>query len=164
MLTTEKFKMSWIETFLPLAKANSINSLCISSQYCCYIKIHKIIKCIDFNKYIINCTWFSWCICPSYVCTSSTSSLNYFGDIYTASKGSWIFPHSSVGKESVCKAGDLGLIPGLGRSPGEGNGNLLQYSCLENPMDREAWQAQVHGVKRVWHDLATKPPPSPYCF
>ena len=45
---------------------------------------------------------------------------------------------------------------------GEENGNPLQYSCLENPMDREAWQATVHGVARVGHDLATKPPPSPY--
>jgi len=47
----------------------------------------------------------------------------------------------------------------VGRSLGEGNGNPLQYSCLENPMDREAWQATVHGVTRVGHDLATKPPP-----
>ena len=46
------------------------------------------------------------------------------------------FPHSSVGKESACNAGDLGSIPGLERSPGEGTGNPLQYSCLENPMDR----------------------------
>ena len=44
-----------------------------------------------------------------------------------------------AGKASACNTGDLGSIPGLGRSPGEGNGNLLQYSCLENPMDREAW-------------------------
>ena len=69
------------------------------------------------------------------------------------------FPHSSVGKESACNAGDLGLIPGVGRSPGEGNGNPLQHSCLENPMDRGAWQAIVHGVVRVVHDLATEPPP-----
>ena len=65
----------------------------------------------------------------------------------------------SFGKESACNAGDLGLIPGLGRPPGEGNGNPLQYSCLENPMDRRAWQATVHGVTRAGHDLATKPPP-----
>ena len=71
------------------------------------------------------------------------------------------FPHSSVGKESACNVGDLGLIPGLGRSPGEGNGNPFQHSCLENPMDRGAWQAIVHGVARVGHDLATKPPPLP---
>ena len=56
------------------------------------------------------------------------------------------FPHSSVGKESACNAGDLGLIPGSGRSPGEGNGNPLQYLCLENPIDRGAWQATVHSV------------------
>ena len=67
------------------------------------------------------------------------------------------FPHSSVGKEYACNAGDLGLIPGLGRSPGERNGNPLQYSCLENSMDRGAWWATIHGVARVRHDLATKP-------
>ena len=50
------------------------------------------------------------------------------------------------GKESACNAGDLGLIAGSGRSPGEGNGNPFQYSCLENSMDREAWQTTVHGV------------------
>ena len=68
-------------------------------------------------------------------------------------------PYSSIGKESAWNAGDLGSIPGSGRSPGEGNGNPLQYSCLENPMDRGAWWATVHGVTRVGHDLATKPPP-----
>ena len=59
------------------------------------------------------------------------------------------FPHSSVGKESAYHAGDPGLIPGVGRSPGEGNGNSLQYSCLENQMDKGAWWATVHGVARV---------------
>ena len=71
------------------------------------------------------------------------------------------FPNSSVGKESACNAGDPDSIPGLGRSPGEGNGNLLQYSCLKNPMDREAWRATVYGVARVRHDLATKPLAAP---
>ena len=74
-------------------------------------------------------------------------------------KGYKGFPSSSVGKESACNAGDPGLIPGSGRSPGEGSGNPLQYSCLENPMDRGAWQATVHGVARVGRDLVTKPPP-----
>ena len=55
------------------------------------------------------------------------------------------FPGGSDSKESACHTGDVGLIPGLGRSPGEGNGNPLQDSCLENPMDRGAWQAAVHG-------------------
>ena len=50
------------------------------------------------------------------------------------------------GKESACNSGDLGLIAGLGRSPGEGNGNPLQYVCLENSMDRGAWQSAVHRV------------------
>ena len=68
-------------------------------------------------------------------------------------------PHISDGKESACNAGDPGSIPGSGRAPGEGNGNPLQYSCLENPMDRRAWQATVHGVARVIYNLATKPPP-----
>ena len=67
--------------------------------------------------------------------------------------------HSSVGKESACSAGDPGLMPGWGRSPGEGNGNPFQYSCVENPMDGGAWQAIVCGVARVRLDLATKPPP-----
>ena len=66
---------------------------------------------------------------------------------------------SITGKEFACDAGDVGLIPGSGRSPGEGNGNPLQYSCLGNPMDRGAWWATVHGVTRVRHDLETTPPP-----
>ena len=56
------------------------------------------------------------------------------------------FPCSSVGKESACSTGDLSLIPGLGRSPGEGNGNPIQYPYLENLMDRGPWRAAVHGV------------------
>ena len=57
-------------------------------------------------------------------------------------------PGGSDGKASVCNSGDLGSIPGLGRSPGEGNGTPLQYSCLENPMDGGAWWATVHGVAK----------------
>ena len=56
------------------------------------------------------------------------------------------FPSGSDSKESACNAGDPGLIPGSGRSPGEGNGYPLQYSCLENPMDRGAWWATFHGL------------------
>ena len=64
-------------------------------------------------------------------------------------------------KNLPAKARDMGLIPGLGRSPREGSGNPLQYSCLENPIDRGAWQATyaTHGVAGVKHDLAAKPPP-----
>ena len=63
------------------------------------------------------------------------------------------FPDDSVGEESACNAGDtgdVGSVPGSGRSPEGGDGNLLQYSCLENPMDRGAWQATVHGVAKSW--------------
>ena len=55
-----------------------------------------------------------------------------------------------LGKESACNMGGLGSIPTLGRSPGGGYGNPLQNSCLENPMDRGAWQAAVHGVAKSW--------------
>ena len=58
------------------------------------------------------------------------------------------FPGGSEGKASACNAGDLGSIPGSGRSPGEGNGNPLQYSCLENPMDEGAWWATVYSVAK----------------
>ena len=60
----------------------------------------------------------------------------------------------SAGKESVCNVGDLGLIPGLGRFPGEGKGYPLQYSGLENSMDRIAWQVIVHGVAKNWTHLS----------
>ena len=58
------------------------------------------------------------------------------------------FPGGSEGKASACNAGDLGSIPGSGRSPGEGNGSPLQYPCLENPMDRGAWRVTVHGIAK----------------
>ena len=66
-------------------------------------------------------------------------------------------PGGLVNEESACKSGELGLIPGLGRSSGEGNGYPLQYSCLENPMEKIAWHAVVHGGhKRVRHGIVTK--------
>ena len=64
------------------------------------------------------------------------------------------FPNSAVGEESAWKARDAGLIPGSGRSPGGGNGNPLQHSCLENPMDRGASGLQSRGSHRVTHDCA----------
>ena len=69
------------------------------------------------------------------------------------------------GKESASQAGDMGSIPGLGRSPGEGHGNPLEYSCLGNLMDRGAWWAVVPGVAKVW-DLVTKQqqPPNSLLF
>ena len=81
------------------------------------------------------------------ICTWPTAGCNgHFLNWRTAKS----FPCSSVSKESACSAGDPGLIPGLGRSPGEGNGDPLQYPCLENLMDRGAWWAAVHGVANSW--------------
>ena len=82
----------------------------------------------------------------------SSSSSQENGD-YTVRRG---FPGSSVVKNLPTNAGDTRLIPGWGRSSGEGNGNPLQYSCLGNHMDRGDWQATVYGVARVGHDLVTK--------
>ena len=65
------------------------------------------------------------------------------------------FPGGSDGKESACSVGDPGSVHDLGRSPGEGNGNLLQYSCLENSMDKGVWQVLVHGLQRVEQDGVT---------
>ena len=96
----------------------------------------------------------SWSNLPS----PPTHNIKYRNSI--VSRG---FPGGSDGKESTSQAGDLGSIPGLGRFPRGGHGNLLQYSCLENPMDRAAWWATVHGVaksrtglKSVRHDWAAK--------
>ena len=73
---------------------------------------------------------------------------------YSCLKQIWGFPAGSDGKDSACNAGDPGWIPGLGRSPGEGNGNPLQYSCLGNPMDRRAWLQSTES-QRIGHDWAT---------
>ena len=74
----------------------------------------------------------------------------------------WNFPGSSVDKDYTCNEGDLGSILRQERSPGEGNGNPLQYSCLGNPTVRGAWWVTVHGVTRVGHAWVTTPPPAPY--
>ena len=97
-----------------------------------------------YLKYVCAYTW--------HVSVCALYKLHYA--IYNVLQG---FPCSSVGREPAYNAGDPGLISGLGRSPGGGNGNPLQYSCLENPMDRGAWWATVHGVARVGHDLASQP-------
>ena len=65
-----------------------------------------------------------------------------------------VFPGGSEVKASACNVGDLGSIPGLGRSPGKGNGSPLQYSCLENPMDGGAWWATVHRIAKSWTRLS----------
>ena len=83
-------------------------------------------------------------------------SLSLFFFLFLAvSLSLYSFPGGSDGKESTCNVGDLASIPGLGRSPGGRHGNPLPYSCLENPMDREAWQATVHGVAKRQTQLSS---------
>ena len=77
-----------------------------------------------------------------------TSYLSYFWLCWVFIAVRRCFPGGSDGKESTCNVGDPSSIPGSGRPPGEGNGNPLQYSCLENPMDQGAWWATVHGVAK----------------
>ena len=79
-----------------------------------------------------------------------STPVTYRGNLGVA----WGFPGGSDGKESACNGGDLGSIAGLGRSPGEVNSNPLQYSCLENPMDRGAWLDTVRGVAKNWTRLS----------
>ena len=86
-------------------------------------------------------------VCPPHLLSLllSLSHLSCQGVGYNIVSKPFQLPGGSDGKESSCNAGDLGLIPELGRSLGEVNDNPLQYSCLENPMDREAWWTTVHG-------------------
>ena len=87
---------------------------------------------------------------PTTVEQPGRSSRSYFRFVSAVSPG------GSGGKESAWNVGDLGLIPGSRRSPGAGNGNPLQYPCLENSINREAWRAQSMGLQRVRHNWATK--------
>ena len=82
------------------------------------------------------------------ICTTVNQMLNQFNEDAVG------FPGGSDGKESACIVRDLGSIPGSGASPGEGNGNPLQHSRLENSMDRRAWKATVHGVAKNWTRLS----------
>ena len=80
------------------------------------------------------------------ICTTNSLSVHLLMDIQVAS--------GSDGKASAYNVEDPGSIPGLGRSSGEGNGNPLEYSCLENPMDGGAWQATIYGVTKSWTQLS----------
>ena len=95
------------------------------------------------------CFQFFWVYTQSGIAGSYNSSIfNFGGNCYTVFLG---FPDNFGGKEYACNAGDIGdsgSIPELGRSPGGGHGNPLQYSCLENSMDRGAWWATVHGIAK----------------
>ena len=106
-----------------------------NSKYVWYDTVYKSLK-----------TWHNWIVLKT-----REQFLESWESSYLWEKGG--FPSSSAGKESTCNAGDLGWIPALGRPPGEGNGNPLQYSCLEKSTDRGAWWTTVHGVTKSQHNL-----------
>ena len=121
-----------------------------------YFHLHKIFF-IAFNFQSVCVPRSEVCLLqPAYIwilfCTHS-SSLWFLIGVFSPFTFK-IINDMSNGKASVYNVGDLGSIPGLGRSPGQANGNPLQYYCLENPMDREAWQATVHGVAKSWIRLS----------
>ena len=100
-------------------------------------------------------SWFSFSMILFILSSVSVGDFNRLGGILGS--GDFVelfqgFPGGSDGKESVCNAGDMGSIPGSRRSPEEGHGNPLQYSCLENSMDKGAWWLKSMGLQRVRHD------------
>ena len=128
-----------------------------------YLYSYFFLTTLTFDSSLIHVLYFSLdfqtirlVLLPS----SSIPQFFFFSELSAVS----LFPESflciyiycgSVSKESACNEGNLDLIPGLGRSPGEGNANPLECSCLENSMDRGAWWATVHQVTRVRHDWVT---------
>ena len=89
---------------------------------------------------------------------------SFFQILFFTKLDDWGFPGGTSGTEPACqcrRGKRCGFHPWAGKTPGGGPGNPLQYSCLENLMDRGAWWVTVHGVARVGHNLATKPPPPP---
>ena len=107
-------------------------------------------KCFIFFKIVLYSCFFNlfyWSRVDLQSCGRFWCTPKWFSFFYR-------FPSGSGSKVSACSAGNPGSIPGLGRSPGEGNGNPLQYSCLENSMDGGAWWATVHGLQRVGREWA----------
>ena len=124
----------------------------------CIWLLHLVSPFQNIIKNMGHWTWWSWepLPCDIFQLGHGNLLLNYFQVISFITQ---LIKSPPAVQVSACKAGDPGSIPRSGRSPGEGNGNPLQYSHLRNPMDRGAWQAIDHGVIRVGHDLMPKLPP-----
>ena len=124
---------------------------------CCWKRVFSMTSAFSWQKSINLCPAsfrpprpnlpVTRCFLTSYFCIPApyNKRTSFLG---VSSKRSCAFPGGSEVNVSARNAGDVGSIPGLGRSPGERNGNPLQYSCLENPMDGGAWRATVHGVAK----------------
>ena len=112
-------------------------------------------KSIDINNVVLNEDDFQWeknerrFVTVSFMYVKNINTINNITPFIRVHEYQG-FPGGSDGKESAYNAGDLGSVPGSGRSPGERNGYPLQCSCLNNPMDRGAWWAEVHGVTKSW--------------
>ena len=102
--------------------------------------LHACISCFSHVRLF----WTLWTVAHQAPLSTGFFRQEYWSGVLA----SYIFPCTSVSKESSCSAGDPGLIPGSGRSSRENNGNPFQYSCLENPVDRGAWWATVHGAAK----------------
>ena len=113
----------------------------------------------SFHKYVCVCV----CVCVFSIRCYGKTQTEFLANVIHMCIDIHRPPWWLSGKESAHNVGHAGLIPGWGRSPGEGNGNPLQYSCLGNPMDRGTCLATVHGVTRVGHNLTTNPLPPYVC-
>ena len=119
----------------------------------CYIHIPPVLL---LNIFKVRCPWVGRMLMWSMHMGETHTDLLVliFAFFLAQTLGCLNFPGSSDSKESAFNMGDLGSIPGLGRPPGERHGNALQYSCLENIMDRGAWWATVHGIPKSWTQLS----------
>ena len=142
------FPFSSIKSFLSFASPGlecGSPSLCVPNCY----------SLLFLNKPILLIKWLFYCFSLYYKHHGSQLLHMYLmsladpWEIYGILRASSKFPVAQM-VESPCNAGDPGSIPGFGRSPGKGNGNPLQYSCLENPMDGGAWWVTVHGGAKSW--------------
>ena len=127
-------------------------------SHCCLAEIflipHSLMGTFEQKQFTLSPPWFLSPSSPYLEIPFHFFHLSSFQRFKSFPNLLWDFLGSSAGKESTCNAGDLGLIPGLGRSPGGGHGNPLQYSCLENPKDRGAWLATVYVVTKNWTRLS----------
>ena len=158
---TSRSCFRWLYRAAPsLAAKNTINLILVLTIWWCPCVESSLVLleegvCYDQCVLLANIS-----LCPASFCTPGQICLllQVFLDflLLHSSPLYWGFPGGSDSKASACNAGDPGSIPGSGRSPGEGNGNSLQYSCLENPITREDWGLQSMRSQRVGHYWGTK--------